>query len=770
MTASLRDMWLRPLPLLVLGSVLYLALPYPIFFVGWLRGEWAIAATAVLLFGVGMALRAYGRQSWLRGPSAPLSPFLTRKAFVLVILLAAALIVVAGIGGLGVQTGDWRKNNTLFQDLIAKEWPVTYAYLGQPVALVYYLAFFLPGAVVGKLGGWLAGNLALAFWGFCGLLLALLWVVRLTQRPVGRTLLLFVLLTGLDVIGYFLLYDFRIDLADPGTPFGLLVENLNVWNNGWQYGSNMTVLFWVPNQALAAWIAAALLLEGADSGLAKSNVVLLAGLTLLWSPFVTIGLLPLAAADFVAGEGSLGHRLRGYVSFPNVAGLVLAGLLGLFYATKLTPLLPILEGGIQYGFLPFERDGVNSPSFLALLAVAYLLEFGVLALLVLASGLPGTRERRGQLGAAIVWLIVLPWFILGKYNDLSMRASIPALFVLTLAAIDAFCRALARRGLLLAAWLIYLALAAVAPLEEIAVRVVRTVQRGPIVDFATTQRYDLVERFLVDFDLVQQYVSNPATMFFTLFGKSLPSVGIDPQRPPYLFDARILLEDYYLDRNMVLPGETATFYSKLQALHPIAQNYSMAIRVVGQDGQVVWEDQSWPANAATSQWEPSRRPWYDSRTIEIPAATPPGVYGLEIYFADTSTWDKLSAVRLPAGTPVEPIVPLTYLVVGDSKSAARLPDYPLTDPPKFGREIELLGSNLPADMAAAPGQMLDLQLAWRALAAPAANYTAFIHVVDAEDHLVAQQDRRPLGGVVPTGLWRPGLVVPDRYLLPLPHA
>lgn len=768
MTAALRATWLRPLPLLVLGSVLYLALPYPIFFAGWLRIGWALAATALLLVGIGAALLGYGRQFRADSTALALSPFLSRKALVLVILLAAGLTVVAGIGGLGVQTGDWRKNNALFQDLIAKDWPASYAYLGQPVVLVYYLAFFLPAAVVGKLGGWLAGNLALALWGCGGLLLALLWVVRLAQRPVGRTLALFVVLSGLDVIGYFLLHDFRVDLADPGTPFGLMVENLNVWNTAWQYGSNMTVLFWAPNQALAAWIAASLLLEGADAGRARGSVVLLAALTLLWSPFITLGLLPLVAADFLASRDSLSRRLRDYFTVANGAGLLLGGLLGLFFATKLTPLLPILEGGLRRGFLPLARGGADWQPFLALLAISYLLEFGVLALLILAAGLPATRARRWQLGAALVWLIVLPWFILGENNDLAMRASIPALFVLTLAAVEAFCRAVARRGLLLAAWTIYLALAAVAPLEEIAVRVVRIVQRGPTVDFALTQRYDLVERFLVDFGLVQQYVSNPETLFFTLFGKALPPVGIDPQRPPYLFADRILLDDYYLDRNVVPPGGTAAFFSTLRALRPSATNYSLAVRVVGPDGQAIWESQGWPANAATSQWEPSRRPWYDSRTIEVPAGAPPGVYGVQVYFADPATWDKLPVARLPAGTAVDSFVPLTYLTVRDAGQPPRLPDHPLSAPAQFGGEIELLGSDLPPGMTAEPGQALDLRLTWRTLAPPAADYTTFVHVVDAENRPVAQQDRRPLGGIVPTSLWRTGLVVPDEYQVPLP--
>jgi hypothetical protein len=189
---------------------------------------------------------------------------------------------------------------------------------------------------------------------------------------------------------------------------------------------------------------------------------------------------------------------------------------------------------------------------------------------------------------------------------------------------------------------------------------------------------------------------------------------------------------------------------------------------VGPDEQVVWESQNWPANAATSQWLPSRRPWYDSRTIEIPTGTPPGVYGVEVYFADPVTWDKLPAVRLPGGTPVEPIVPLTYLVVGDGEITARSPDYPLTDPAEFGGAIQLLGSSLPAELAAAPGQSIDVRLTWRTLAAPEADYTAFVHVVDAEDNLVAQQDRRPLGGVVPTSLWRPGLVISDGYQVGLP--
>ncbi len=65
--------------------------------------------------------------------------------------------------------------------------------------------------------------------------------------------------------------------------------------------------------------------------------------------------------------------------------------------------------------------------------------------------------------------------------------------------------------------------------------------------------------------------------------------------------------------------------------------------------------------------------------------------------------------------------------------------------------------------------LLELRLRWRATAAPGASYKVFAHVIDAEENIWGQKDSEPLGGMAPTGSWRPGQVVEDRYgLLLLP--
>jgi len=49
------------------------------------------------------------------------------------------------------------------------------------------------------------------------------------------------------------------------------------------------------------------------------------------------------------------------------------------------------------------------------------------------------------------------------------------------------------------------------------------------------------------------------------------------------------------------------------------------------------------------------------------------------------------------------------------------------------------------------------------------NYTAFVHLVDAEGNIVAQHDKQPLEGDWPTSAWQPGETVPDTYTLDIPE-
>jgi len=87
----------------------------------------------------------------------------------------------------------------------------------------------------------------------------------------------------------------------------------------------------------------------------------------------------------------------------------------------------------------------------------------------------------------------------------------------------------------------------------------------------------------------------------------------------------------------------------------------------------------------------------------------------------------------------------------------------------FGEEIALLGYDLDQDRIS-PGESLTVTLYWKALAPIDENYLLFIHLLGANQVMVAQIDTHPGWGNYPTSLWRPGEVIVDTYTLPIPPA
>jgi hypothetical protein len=77
--------------------------------------------------------------------------------------------------------------------------------------------------------------------------------------------------------------------------------------------------------------------------------------------------------------------------------------------------------------------------------------------------------------------------------------------------------------------------------------------------------------------------------------------------------------------------------------------------------------------------------------------------------------------------------------------------------------IALLGFSLPAQ-ARCDGA-LEVRFEWRARRPVEQPYVMFVHVLDAQDGLVAQHDQPPRAGRYPTNVWRAGEVVPDSIVI-----
>ncbi len=81
---------------------------------------------------------------------------------------------------------------------------------------------------------------------------------------------------------------------------------------------------------------------------------------------------------------------------------------------------------------------------------------------------------------------------------------------------------------------------------------------------------------------------------------------------------------------------------------------------------------------------------------------------------------------------------------------------------RFGDQIELTGAQLNSPTLRS-GDTLCLELDWRALTQPASDYTVFVHLVDPQGRIVAQNDLQPQGSFAPTSHWKEGKTVADKH-------
>jgi hypothetical protein len=90
----------------------------------------------------------------------------------------------------------------------------------------------------------------------------------------------------------------------------------------------------------------------------------------------------------------------------------------------------------------------------------------------------------------------------------------------------------------------------------------------------------------------------------------------------------------------------------------------------------------------------------------------------------------------------------------------------------FGSDLALAGWSLEGltGTALEPGTPLTVTVVWQAQQAPAADYTAFAHLVDEAGQGWAGDDHQPYDGLYPTSAWGAGEMVRDRFSLTLPAA
>jgi hypothetical protein len=340
-----------------------------------------------------------------------LSTALDAHEFGLCLAIGFALCLLGGEGHFFYSNWDWLMRDAVLADLV-RDGPVPlYRYVGQDYYLRAPPGMYLLPAAVGRILGLFAAHLTLLSTN-AALIGAILYLV--SGLAEGRALIFLAILIGfggLDIVG---------DLAARivflrGGPISN--QSLEWWASAFapdvtlQYSSMLTQLFWVTNHAAPGWfIGLLVLLRGRDEITLSTLIVCCASLV-IWSPFPVAGALPLAAAL------ALQPSLRRHFTAENLlaVGVGLAFLpLALYLLTSVDTIA--------------HRSQTSARGF-AWIYIPFLLIELPQAAIILYRWPTVPASDRPALIAALGTLCFLPLYAFGPGNDLLMRGSIPALFI-----------------------------------------------------------------------------------------------------------------------------------------------------------------------------------------------------------------------------------------------------------------------------------------------------------------------------------------------------
>lgn len=439
-----------PISIAQKAAYLYLALPVIIFFTFWVKPIYGIPSIAFILAAL---VRILWRDSITKRRKRDWEAY---KKLVVCLFVICIWVYFSGIGKFVYQNTDHPYRNAIFSTLVQEHWPVIYKNLnvctGRPLALIYYFAFWLPAAVVGKLFTIEAGFTFQALWAAAGIFLAFCLFCEFRGRVRMRYLAIFIIFSGLDIIGAAAMdMGFRLFSAD----------HLEWWGVGLQYSSFTTQLFWVFNQAVPAWLITAMLLVQKD----RRTLVFIYSFSILSCTFPAVGMLPVVAYQALACgcERTLDWKknavklVRDICTWENV---ICGGIIGI----------------VSYLFLRNNSSGqvqeiaeVNITAYLLFLFCEVF--FYLLLLFKYCS-------KCGLYYISMLSLVLIPFVGIGTGGDFCMRVSIPALIILYLYVTYALDQCLAKKDyLVLGALVLTLSVGSITPIHEYT-RTIENTQSG----------------------------------------------------------------------------------------------------------------------------------------------------------------------------------------------------------------------------------------------------------------------------------------------------
>ncbi|MCF0131163.1 MAG: hypothetical protein HUJ71_05520 [Pseudobutyrivibrio sp.] len=453
----------------------YLALPFIIFAFGWLRWYLAIIIGGLAIAGFVLCIRdtvldfdcIFDKDNILK--------------FAIVLFALGAWVRLSGIGSYCFQNTDHYWRNSIFTVLSNHEWPVIVPFEDGNRTLVYYIGFWLPSALVSKIAGFDIGWRFQALWAWIGVALVYTMICVWRKKVEIWPVVVFAFFSGLDYVGSQLVTEQMLPL------FG--IDPLEGWVLDMQFINNTSLLFWVFNQAVPAWVCT-MLFAIEDT---KKNILYPMACIMLSSTFPFVGMLMIAIYYCIKGyrynQGTVVKdfvsTIRPVFSVQNIIGILPVGVTTLLYlmtnlfaANKTEELNYALTSCV----MPVKGMAVAPVGTLA----AYMFSgrgfghtvwmlFCLLEFLVYIGLIYDYQKKNPMMYIVVAWMLICPFIKVGESFDFGARSVIPSQIMLILMVIDTLDKAVRdKKKYVLIGLVSVMMIGALSPIHEIQHTIVYT--------------------------------------------------------------------------------------------------------------------------------------------------------------------------------------------------------------------------------------------------------------------------------------------------------
>ncbi len=287
--------------------------------------------------------------------------------------------------------------------------------------------------------GWVGGYYFSYLWACVGVVLILIWFMRIVGKLRISLALMLLFFGGLDIVGRLLTeggaaasgvswYDFITGAywwsesrgwLDHWTSGFLLTDPVYKEAAGgvfFRFYSPMSFLVDGPYHIIPGALVFLMIIHDLWRRGSADRVALLWAAFPLGSLFFAVGSLPYLAL------GIWEHRAKRLFSFANLAALPAMVSVLLYFAS-------VTSSGRVSGWI-WEYQDISQTWWILL--VFYITEFGLLALCVPALGLQGKLPHIFWWLGSLCFFFLAPWYRIGEYNDFASKIIIPAQFVFLL--------------------------------------------------------------------------------------------------------------------------------------------------------------------------------------------------------------------------------------------------------------------------------------------------------------------------------------------------